>query len=313
MIPERYKKYEKLVTVSCVNFQTVWGDKAANLDKIKSHIEAAVAVGSNMIIFPEMALSGYECSDECASNGKPCSMHQESAETVPGPSTEAIAKLTSKYSVYVVLGMPERDKNNPGICFNSAALVGPEGVIGAYRKLHLGSVPPVTESICFTPGDELPVFETRYGPIGILVCYDFWRHPELSRILTLKGARIIINSTAVAFGVGRDEFMRVVAAANATVNHVFVASADLVGKDRNKYFMGLSTIVGPIYPRLAPVLAEAADREQVISATLNFESLHRLDEFSHWKQERRSEVISHEFAKLLGKKQIVKTSRGNTN
>ena len=308
MIPEQYQKYEKTVTVSCVNFQTVWGDKTANLAKIKSHIEAAVAVGSNLIVFPEMALSGYECSDECERDKKPCSMHHKAAELVPGPATKAIARLTKKHSVYVVLGMPERDKNNPGICYNSAALIGPEGVIGTYRKLHLGGVPPVMESICFTPGDERPVCETRYGPIGILVCYDFWRHPELSRILTLKGARIIINSTAVNFGVGRDEFMRVVAAANATLNHVFVASADLVGKDRNKDFMGLSTIVGPIYPRLAPVLAEAKDREQVISATLNFESLHRLDELSHWKQERRSEVISREFAKLLPKKQVRKSA-----
>lgn len=299
MMPERYRKYEKVVTVSCVNFHTAWGDKAANLAKIKASIEAAVATGSNIIVFPEMALSGYECSDECERDNKPCSMHHEAAETVPGPSTEAIAELTRKYSVYVALGMPERDKSIPGICYNSAALIGPEGIVGVYRKLHLASTPMGTENVCFSPGNDLPVFETRYGPIGILICYDFWRHPELSRILTLKGARLVINPTAGASGIGREEWARVINSARATENFVYAASANLVGIDRKKSFYGCSTIAGPVYPKLTPVLVEAGGTEQVVSAALNFESLHRLDELNHWKRERRSELISREFARLL--------------
>ncbi len=298
MIPERYRKYEKTVTVTCVNFHPAWGDKAANLAKMKANIEEAVAVGSNIIAFPEMGLSGYECSEDGGNSKRSCSMHREAAEDIPGPSTNAIARLTKKYSVYVALSMPEKDSNRPGKCHISTALIGPEGIVGVYQKLHLGSPPVANEISCYTPGNELPVFETRYGPIGILICYDFWRHPELSRILALKGARLIINTTASGAGFGKEQVMRTITTARATENFVYVASANLTGKERTLSYFGCSTIAGPIYPRFAPVLVEASDKEQIISATLNFESLHHYEEVNHWKQERRSDVINREFARL---------------
>lgn len=298
MIPERYRKYEKVVTVACVNFSTVWGNKAANLAKIKTSIEEAVSIGSNIVAFPELALSGYECSEECQRDSKPCAMHHKAAETIPGPSTEAVAELAKKYAIYVAFGMPERDKSAPGMRYISAPLIGPEGLIGVYRKLHLGSAPNATENICFTPGNELPIFETRYGPIGILICYDFWRHPELSRILTLKGARLIINITASAAGPGRERQMAAITSVRATENYVYIASANLAGKERTNSYYGHSTIAGPIFPRLTPVYVEAGNSEQIVSAALNFESLHHLDELNHWKRERRSDVINREFANL---------------
>lgn len=298
MIPERYQRYEKVVTLACVNFQTAWGDKAANLARMKAHIETAVSLGSRIIVFPEMALSGYECTEDTERSGKPCSMHHEAAETIPGPSTEALAELTRKHSAYVILGMPERDRKRPELCYNAAAVIGPEGVIGSYRKLHLASGTMGTESICFTPGNDLPVFETRYGPIGILICYDFWRHPELSRILALKGARIVVNPTAGGVGAGRDEWSRTINAARASENFVYVGSANLAGVDRKTVFYGCSTIAGPMYPRLAPVMVQAGDREQIVTAALNFEALHHLDGLNHWKQERRADVINREFVKL---------------
>lgn len=294
MIPEQYRPYEKIVTVACVNFSVLWGDKAANLKKMKSQIEEAAALGSNLIVFPELALSGYECGEETARDKKPCSMHRDLAEPIPGPATEEIIELCRKLDVYVVLSLPERDAADQNVHYISAVLIGPEGIVGVYRKLHLGSPPSMTENICFTPGDTVPVFETRYGPVGILICYDFWRHPELSRILTLKGARLVINPTASVSGPGKEQFMVTLTTARATENYVYAASANLVGKDRTKSFYGHSTIAGPIFPRSMPVLVEAGDTEQIISATLNFESLHRYDQTIQWKKERRADLINRE-------------------
>ena len=93
------KKYERFVTVTCVNFQTKWGDKGANLEKIT---EKAVQGGNNIIIFPELALGGYECDESVCHTKKPCVMHWELAETVPGPSTKRITEVTRDLGVYVV-------------------------------------------------------------------------------------------------------------------------------------------------------------------------------------------------------------------
>ena len=92
--------------------------------------------------------------------------------------------------------------------------------------------------------------------------------------------------------------MVVLTTARATENYVYTASANLVGKEKTKSFYGHSTIAGPVFPRTMPVCVEAGDTEQIVSATLNFESLHRLDEINHWKKERRSELINREFARL---------------
>lgn len=295
MIDEQYRKYEKVVTVACVNFNTTWGDKAANLKKMKVRIEEAVAIGGNLIIFPELALSGYECDEECSRDGKPCGMHRALAETIPGPSTNEIAELAKNYGVYVILGMPEQDRTDVLARYIAAPLIGPEGIIGVYRKIHLGSPPRMTENICFKPGNELPVFETKYGPIGILICYDFWRYPELSRILTLKGVRLIINVTASITG---RRFMEIITTARASENHIYAASANLVGKDKTKSFYGRSTIAGPVFPGYVPVYVEGGDTEQIVSATLNFDVYHHLDRVNHWKKDRRPEIINREFARL---------------
>jgi predicted amidohydrolase len=98
MIPEPYQKYEKVVSIACINFETVWGNKEANLEKIKRYINDAADQGNNIIVFPELALTGYECDEEC--------MHKENAEIFPGPSSEEISHLTKKLKVYVVYVFP---------------------------------------------------------------------------------------------------------------------------------------------------------------------------------------------------------------
>ncbi len=169
-------KYEKTVTVACVNWSGTWGDRSANLKKMKSLVGQAASAGADIVAFPELALSGYECGEEAKDN-KPCLMHHEAAETIPGPASLSLADLGRELGVYVLFGMPERDSAQGQIVYNAAAVVGPEGVIGSYRKIHLSRPPIWTESYCFTPGNRVPVFPTKYGPIGVEICYDFWRVP----------------------------------------------------------------------------------------------------------------------------------------
>ena len=291
MIPEQYRQYENSVTLGCVNYQSIWNDKAASLGKVRQLISEAAEQGIDILAFPELSLSGYEANEDNT-------MHKEFAETIPGPVTEEIAGLTKKLGIYVVLGMPERDKDDADICYISCPLLGPEGLIGTYRKLHLGTPPLFKESLCFSGGGGVPVFQTRYGPIGIQICADFWVYPELSRILMLKGARIIINSTASMALPGRPFYMTSMTAARATENMVYTASANLTGKEHTLSYYGYSTIAGPAFPRFSHIYAQAEDKEEIISATLSFARLHRFREAVSLGKLRRSDIIHDEFNQL---------------
>ncbi|MYH70553.1 MAG: carbon-nitrogen hydrolase family protein [Gammaproteobacteria bacterium] len=291
MIPEHYQQYESTVTLGCVNYKSIWNDKAASIGKVKKLIGEAAEQGINILVFPELSLSGYESNEDNT-------MHREFAETIPGPVTEEIAQLTRKLDIYVILGMPERDPDDADTCYISCPLLGPEGLVGNYRKLHLGTPPLFRESLCFTGGDSVPVFPTRYGPVGIQICADFWVYPELSRILMLKGARIIINSTASMNMPGRPFYITSMTAARATENLVYAASANLVGKENTLSYYGYSTIAGPAFPRFSSIYAQAEDKEEIISATLSFARLHRFREAVSLDKLRRSDVILKEFNHL---------------
>ena len=154
------------------------------------------------------------------------------------------------------------------------------------------------ESLCFTGGDSVPVFTTRYGPIGIQICADFWVFPELSRILMLKGARVIVNSTASMSMPGRPFYMTSMTAARATENMVYTASANLVGKENALSYYGCSTIAGPAFPRFSHIYAQAEDKEEIISAELSFTRLHEFRDALALERIRRSEVIRDEFEQM---------------
>ena len=319
MIPAEYANHESVITVACVNFTPVEGDKAATLARMEANIIEAAAQGCNLIVFPEEALSGAARCVACQEQGSACPEHLAFAETVPGESSERILALARELDVYVIFGLPERDPDDPRVLYNAAAVVGPEGIQGTYRKLHLGSLPWVTEGISFRPGDSLPIWQTRYGPIGVLICYDFWLNPELSRLLALKGARLIVNCCASFVGPGKRDYLVQTTATRAMENIVYTASANLVGgpaslssyagsdlveSAREANFLGHSTICGPAFPRFSHVYAEGGDTEEIVSATLNFERLHRWDAVYPWRKWRRehqketSALIAREFQEL---------------
>ena len=311
---------ESVVTVACVNFTPIWGDTAATLVKMQANIREAASQGADIVVFPEGALQGPCSCSACADAGGPCPHHLAMAETVPGPSSTAIASLAAEHDLYVVFGLPERDQDDPGRLYNAAAVVGPEGILGTYRKVHLGTLPWVTEGITYTPGTSLPVFPTRFGLVGVQICYDFWFNPELTRLLALKGARLILNPVGSFSAPGRAESMRTTALSRAQENLVYVAVSNVVGGPgvhsagyageqltealRPDRYVGHSMIAGPAFPRFGQLYTEAGDMEEIVCASLSLQRLDRFDSvfnYRSWRADRlasASQLVADEFSLL---------------
>lgn len=272
------------ITVACANFASVPRDKPATVAKLVAVVRDAAAAGADLVIFPELALNSWgECGD-CASAHAPCGWHLEQAETADGDACTVIAEAARSFGIHVIYGFEESDARDPGVLHNSANVVAPTGLVGTYRKLHLG-IPLETDR--FTPGDALPVFQTELGPIGVSICYDFYNNPELSRVLALKGARLLVNPT------GRSDLPRArqnlehVTLVRAQENLVFAASANRVGDAHGPpTWAGGSVIGGPDFPGFGVVLAQAGSDEELISAELDFTALARWYDWLPWREWR---------------------------
>lgn len=178
----------KLAAVSCPSNPR---DKQANVDKMVEWIEKAAAQGVDMMVFPEDHLTGTgtHFMNEFFPPDKLYWL--DIAELVPeGPTTQKMIELAAKYHMYIAWGMTEKDPNRFDVIHNCCAFVGPEGFIGKYRKVHL----PLAERLVITPGFDYPVFDTEFGKVGLMTCFDKM-FPEVARIYAIKGANIILCST----------------------------------------------------------------------------------------------------------------------
>jgi predicted amidohydrolase len=173
------------------------------------------------------------------------------AEEVPGPTTEAFERACERFDAYVICGMLQRDGD---LLRNAAVFVGPEGLIGTYWKTHL---PFLGVDRFVTPGDELTVYDTPLGRIGVEICYDL-RFPEVTRTLALKGADIVAHPTN--FPVAARIQTELITVARAAENRVYLLTANRVGKERWGEFCGWSQIVDPHGKRLV----EAGETEEAL-------------------------------------------------
>lgn len=297
------------VRVACSNFAAVPRDKAATLDKMLTVVADAAGRDADLVVFPELALNTWGGCEDCASAHAPCAWHLGQAEAADGPSAQRVVAASAQHGIHVIYGFEERGDADD-VIHNSANLVGPDGLVGTYRKLHLG-IPLETDR--FTPGTELPVFDTALGPIGISICYDFYNNPELSRVLCLKGARLLVNPTGRSDLPNARENLTQATLIRAQENLVYAASSNRVSlelgdpewADGPRGWAGGSVIGGPRFPGFATALATAGTGEELITADLDFDEAAKWHDWLPWtkwrlnEQRAITELVRREFEQLL--------------
>lgn len=221
-----------------------------NLEMIATWAAQAQQAGASLVIFPECAVPGY-CYDSAAEA-------MAVAEAVPGPATAALEAIAARLQVHLVVGMLERADEQ---LYNVAVLIGPNGLIGSYRKVHL----PYLGVDRFTAHgrDGFRVYDTRLARIGVNICYDC-SFPESSRVMMLAGADLITLPTnwPESGGCAVPDF---VVPTRALENKVYYAAVNRVGTERGIKFIGRSSIVDPS----GKVLAVADDTEQMLLAEVH--------------------------------------------
>jgi 5-aminopentanamidase len=213
--------------LAAVQMDCAIGDVAGNLAKIRGHLRDAKAEGANLVIFPECALTGY-----CFESKAEATPH---AEPIPGPSTQLLADDCRQLGLWAVVGMLEALGSD---LFNVCTLIGPEGVVTRYRKIHL---PFLGVDRFTTPGDEpFAVHDLGGLRLGMTICYD-GSFPESFRSLMLLVAYLIVLPTNWPDGaMGASKY---IVPARALENHVYHAAVDRVGVERGFHFIGRSRIV----------------------------------------------------------------------
>jgi predicted amidohydrolase len=240
-------------TVGVAQFAVKLGDGPANLKKALGAVEKLAGKGVEMVVLPEMWPCGFDNRNLAAH-----------AKATP-QNLEAIAGAAARHKVLVVGSMPE--KGGRGI-YNTAFVVDPNaGVIGKYRKIHL--FPASSEPNFFEAGNRAVIVVTRYGRMGLMICFDL-RFPELARALTLAGAQFII--VCAQWPKARAAHWDMLTCARAVENQVFVVAANRCGRDADLSFAGSSRIVSPWGEKLA----HAGTREANIMARLDPASLSRI-------------------------------------
>lgn len=251
------------------------GDKKANLHKMEEYAIKAKKQNADLVVFPELSLTGYTMRDEI----------YELAEKIPGPSTSIIEKWTKKIDIHVIFGMPELSEKTEATVYNSAVLITPEGFIGKYRKMYLPTHSVFEEKRYFRLGYDAGVFETKLGKIGLLICYDIF-FPEVSRLSRLEGAKLIVCISASPSV--RRTYFETLTTARAIENVAFLAYVNLVGVEDGLQFWGGSRLVSPN----GNIIAKAEyDKENLVVGEVNYADIRPVEIFVPTLRDLRPEIF----------------------
>jgi len=207
------------------------GNKERNLRQISEQAAKARKKNVDLLIFPELHLTGYTMRDEVS----------HLAEPIPGPSTRKVESLAKENGVHIIFGMPEESEVK-GVIHNTAVIVGPKGLIGRYRKIHLPTHSVFEERRYYRPGQEASVFKTDIGTIALNICYDLY-FPELTRLQALQGAQLVVCISASP-GLRR-RFFEGFCLSRAMENAVYLAYVNRVGIEEGLQFWGGSRVIAP--------------------------------------------------------------------
>ncbi len=217
-----------MVKVGVVQARPDIGNKKANIKKMETYLKRHRC---DIMVFPEMYLTGYSCGDEL----------YRCAESATGHSCRSVLKLAEKYDTYVIFGMAERDEEQHRL-YNAAVTAGPDGDLHTYRKMHLADFGPFHEHQFFSKGTEPVLIDTKLGKVGLTICYDIF-FPELAKNYALKGAEMVVCISASPTFSRR--FFECMVPARAIENTVFVLYSNLVGREKGLVFWGGSMVCGP--------------------------------------------------------------------
>jgi N-carbamoylputrescine amidase len=237
---------------------------AENFARAVTRVREAAARGAQVICLPELFRTQYFCQTED---------HQffQLAESIPGPSTEALAKVAAELGVVIVASLFE--KRAEGLYHNTSAMIDADGkFLGKYRKMHIPDDPLFYEKFYFTPGDlGFRSWETRFGRSGVLICWDQW-YPEAARLTALTGAQILFYPTAIGwlpaekaeYGPSQQAAWETIQRSHAIANGVFVAAVNRVGHEGDPAggieFWGGSFVADPS----GNILAKAGQDEETL-------------------------------------------------
>lgn len=258
-------------------------DPEHNLNQAGEQVREAARMGAQVVCLPELFRTQYFCQREDAALF-------DLAEPVPGPTTELMSRIAQENKIVIITSVFERRVS--GLYHNTAVLLDADGSIkGVYRKMHIPDDPLYYEKFYFTPGDlGFKAFDTEYGRIGALVCWDQW-FPEGARLTALRGANILFYPTAIGwhpdekaeFGKRQHDAWRTIQRSHAIANGVFVAVVNRVGHEfgdirgnrasgKGLEFWGGSFICDPF----GRVMAEASqNKEEILISQCD---LHQMDD-----------------------------------
>ncbi|MGC6455338.1 MAG: carbon-nitrogen hydrolase [Coraliomargaritaceae bacterium] len=258
--------------------------KEPALTILEKRVREAAASGAQIICTQELFNTPYFCRTQDT-------RHFDLAESVPGPTTEALGRLAAELGVVLILSLFEQRAS--GVYHNTAAVMDADGrFLGKYRKMHIPQDPGFEEKFYFTPGDlGFPVWETAYGCIGVLICWDQW-FPEAARMLALGGAQILFCPTAIGWlsdekaseGEAQYSAWETVQRGHAVANGCYFAAANRIGTEGDTEFWGQS-FVADFHGRM---LAKGpVDEAAIVAADCDLDALEQTRRIWPFLRDRR--------------------------
>ena len=216
--------------IALISMRPKIADKKANIQTMEKHIKKTKA---DLYVFGELTLTGYRCKDEL----------RNLAEHINGPSIKHMKKIAKNRNCYIIFGMPTINENVDGLIHNSAILIHPDGKTDVYNKWFMPTFGPFEEKIFFDEGENLKVFKTKHGKIGLLICYDIF-FPEICKAYSLQGADILICISATPQP--NRKYFETLMPARALENTAYFIYVNLVGTQEDLVFWGGSQIYNPM-------------------------------------------------------------------
>lgn len=261
---------ERQFKIALVQYQSVLGDLQKNADRAVEMVRESAAKGAKIVCFPEMFNTGYNF--QLIGDG-----FHNCGETIDGHTVTRLQKVAKECACYVIAPIT-LEKKVKGVFYNAAVVIDDEGVVlGDYSKHHLWAA----ERYYFHAGEDIPVFDTKYGKIGVMICYDAG-FPETARILTLKGAELIFMPSA--WRIQDWDMWKLNIPQRALENTLYVAGVNRFGHEDDLYMFGNSKVAD----WRGRIIAESKEeKEEIVYAEIDLDQLTKARLDIHYLKDRR--------------------------